>query len=207
MTTNRKLRVTSRRCGVTGLRLGSGSAARAAVAPRMDGFSVIELMVTVTVAAVLAAVAIPSMRTFLQNDRMWTEQNALVMSLNAARSEAIKQDLTNGIVVCASNDGLNCNSANWSNGWIVLSSAGGPPLQSVPAMPVSNTLKENNGRTQLVFLSNGTVQGQVTGQFTFCDQRGGGNARYTEVAAFGRIVSAPSSMPGRDLTGVALVCP
>jgi len=195
MRTHRTLRVTSPRA--------AGSASR------MAGFSVVELMVTVTVAAVLAAVAIPSMRTFLQNDRMWTEQNALVMSLNAARSEAIKQDVVGGVLVCASSDGLTCNTANWSSGWIVALAppAAGAPLQTVTALPVSNTLKENNGRTQIVFLSNGTVQGQVAGQFTFCDQRGGGNARYTEVAAFGRIVSAPSSTPGRDLTGAALVCP
>jgi type IV fimbrial biogenesis protein FimT len=173
------------------------------------GFSVVELMVAVTIAAILAALAVPSMRTFLQNDRMWGEQNTLVMSLNQARSEAIKQDLAAGVTICTSSDGISCSgSGNWSNGWIVQNPLDAThPLQSVPAMPTSNTLKEVGGNNQFVFLSNGTVQGQLTGKFVFCDQRGAANARYTELAGFGRIASAPSSTPGKDLNGVAVTCP
>ncbi len=137
------------------------------------GFTLIELLVTITVAAILTAIALPAMRTFVQNDRQWTQMNALVMSMNAARSEAIKQDVANGVFVCPSANGLTCSNAAgaWGQGWIVVSSApGSTPIMSVPAVSTGSTLTEATPLPAVTFLSNGMVAAAAA--FTICDSRG-----------------------------------
>jgi type IV fimbrial biogenesis protein FimT len=172
-------------------------------ARRPRGFTLIELMVTVATAAILTSIALPAMRTFFQNDRLWTEQNSIVLSLNAARSEAIKQNAS--VSVCPSSDGATCNNSSaWANGWVVLAStAGSAPIQSVPALPTGNTLTEASSLTAVTFLSNGMVQAAAA--FKFCDSRGGSQARYTQVMQYGRVLSAPTV--GKNLGGAGLSCP
>lgn len=180
----------------------TGADARGAFA----GFTLIELMVTITVAGILMALAVPAFRSFLQNDRLMSESNLLVMSLQLARSEAIKEDTT--VSVCASTNGQNCDGvADWSNGWIVQSSSGAQPIQVVSALAGGNTLTEQNGQAQISYQSNGLAGALVVpAQFKFCDQRGAAYARYTQVSPFsGRVAS--SSTPGQDLGGAALTCP
>jgi type IV fimbrial biogenesis protein FimT len=84
------------------------------------GFTLIEAMVTLAVAAVLASVAIPSFVTLSQRFRLNSVSASLSSSLQWARSEAIKANVD--VIVCASNAaGSNCaNSTNWgANGWMV----------------------------------------------------------------------------------------
>jgi type IV fimbrial biogenesis protein FimT len=70
------------------------------------GFTLIELMVTITVAAILLAVAAPSFVTFQRNSVLTSSTNSLVGALSAARSEALKRG-QNVLVVPA--DGTNWN--------------------------------------------------------------------------------------------------
>jgi type IV fimbrial biogenesis protein FimT len=86
---------------------------------RLAGFTLIELMVALTVAAVLTAVALPSFSGLLRSNRVSSTSNNLLTGINLARSEAIKSN--RGAGVCASTDGSACStSANdWTSGWIV----------------------------------------------------------------------------------------
>jgi type IV fimbrial biogenesis protein FimT len=84
------------------------------------GFTLTELMVTVAVAGVIAMVAVPNMRTFVQNNRLSSASNDLLRSFNLARTEAIKRQ-TN-VAVCASAAPTAANptcSYGAFNGWIV----------------------------------------------------------------------------------------
>ena len=57
-----------------------------------NGFTLIELMVTVAVAAILLTVGVPSFQYILQSSRVSTQTNELVTGLSTARSEAIRRN-------------------------------------------------------------------------------------------------------------------
>jgi type IV fimbrial biogenesis protein FimT len=168
----------------------------------------VELLVTIMVIGILLALAIPAFRTFLQNDRQWTQESSLVLAFNAARSEAIKQDVAGGVQVCASADGATCSGGNWATGWIVLSSASATPIQSVGALPTGTTLTELNGNVSVTYHSNGMLNSAllvVPGAppaFTMCDTRGVAQARYAQVTLAGQVLS--SNTPGQNLSGANL---
>lgn len=58
---------------------------------RRNGFTLIELMVTVSVAAVLLAIGIPSLSRLIASNRIATQTNEFVGALNLARSEAVRR--------------------------------------------------------------------------------------------------------------------
>jgi type IV fimbrial biogenesis protein FimT len=175
------------------------------------GFTLIELLVTIVVLSILLGLAVPAFRSLMQNDQQWVQQNNLVLSLNAARSEAIKNDMPGGVQVCSSTDGATCTNTPWNKGWIVLPSAnpfgaGAPkPLQVVGALPTGTTLTEINGNLTVTFQSNGALNPPALIAFRMCDVRGPTKARYLQVSPMGRVAAA--QMPGQDLTGAGLVCP
>lgn len=80
------------------------------------GFTLIELMVTVAVAALLLGIAAPSFRDMTVRNRVSTYSNDLIASVNYARSEAVRRGAP--ISICRSGDGTSC-SGSWSDGWIV----------------------------------------------------------------------------------------
>ncbi len=82
------------------------------------GFTVIELMIVLVIAAFLTAVALPSFFQALERNRIVAQNNDLLASFTYARSEAIRRNGTVG--VCALNatfDG--CATDEWNRGWLV----------------------------------------------------------------------------------------
>jgi type IV fimbrial biogenesis protein FimT len=174
--------------------------------PRASGFTLIELMVTLTVAAILLGIAVPAFRASLMNDRLLTQASQLSTALYLGRAEAVKQDTP--VLVCASADGATCSGAGtWETGWIVLSTAPGTtaPVQSVPSLSTGTTLRATGGASQVSFQSTGTMNAAASIGFKLCDSRGGTYARYLQVNVTGNVVAAPKV--GFDLNNVALACP
>ena len=88
--------------------------------PRHGGFTLVELLVVVTLTAVLVIIAVPSFKDLIERNRIAGEINSLVSDLQFARSEAIKRGRTQ--VVCVSSSGTACMDADtWHSGWIVFS--------------------------------------------------------------------------------------
>lgn len=77
---------------------------------RARGFTLIELMVTLAVFAILVTVAVPSFRDVIENNRLATEVNRILSSLSYARSEAVR--LSDEVTVTAIN-------GSFANGWCV----------------------------------------------------------------------------------------
>ena len=81
------------------------------------GFTLVELMVAVSIAAILLAVGIPSFRSTIASNRLTSTTNDLVGSLNQTRSEAIRRG--GRLTVCMSSDGSTCaTTGTWGQGWI-----------------------------------------------------------------------------------------
>ena len=77
-----------------------------------SGFTLIELMITLAIAAVLLVVGVPSFIDFQRNSELTSQTNSLVAALNAAKTEAMKRN-TNAYVVPGGSSNL------WTDGWIV----------------------------------------------------------------------------------------
>lgn len=85
---------------------------------KSTGFTLVELVVTLSVAAILLAVAAPNFRQLIQDNRLVAGVNELSGSINVARSEAVKRGTR--VVVCKSANGSDCvTTGNWEQGWII----------------------------------------------------------------------------------------
>jgi len=82
------------------------------------GFTMIELLIVIAIAAIVAVIAVPSLRGTLNDFRQKSAQSLLISDLNQARAEAIKRNAR--ILVCVRNTaGTGCaNSTNWQAGWL-----------------------------------------------------------------------------------------
>ena len=162
------------------------------------GFTLIELLVAMSVAAMLAAIAIPSFKTMAQGQRRVAEVNDLVLALNYARSEAIKQDSTAGVSVTA--------SGSWQGGWSVCCTSTGATVTTVSALDSRTTLTASAGLA-VTFSGNGAqISAPGTVLFTFCDDRGASAATAVEVNPQGKIQTGGKLGTRVDQT-TALVCP
>lgn len=74
----------------------------------MHGFTMVELMITIVIAAILTAIAVPSFRNIILSNRLTSTANDIVSALNVARMEAIK--LNAPVQFCS-----NSSSANTSD--------------------------------------------------------------------------------------------
>ncbi|MEN1970964.1 GspH/FimT family pseudopilin [Luteimonas sp. MJ204] len=83
---------------------------------RYRGVTLVELLVTIAIVAILATIGFPSFQSSLRSNRMATTNNELIASISLTRSEAMRS--VRGAGICASEDGTSC-SGGWSDGWIV----------------------------------------------------------------------------------------
>lgn len=89
------------------------------------GMTLIELMTTLLVLAVVLGIGVPAFTNILDTNRMASTINQLVASIHVARTEAVKQRAN--ATVCASSDGATCDpAASFRDGWIVFTD-GIPP--------------------------------------------------------------------------------
>ena len=163
------------------------------------GFTLTELLVVLTIVALLATVAMPSLATVMDSMRLSSASNSFLANLQLARSEAIKR---NGrVVLCKSADGTACaGSGGWEQGWIVFHDAnnngafdnGETVIER--AQPLASGLKFTGNLSvnrYVSFVSTGAtklVSGAFqAGTFTLCQQSAsGGQAHQIILNAVGR---------------------
>ena len=92
--------------------------------PAQNGFTMIEMVVVMSIVGILFAIGAPSYRYVTTSNRMASEVNGMLGDLQFARAEAIKRGQT--VSVCASTNGVNCatNSTHWETGWLVITDTG-----------------------------------------------------------------------------------
>lgn len=82
------------------------------------GFTLIEMLVTLSVVAILINLAVPSFTALLNTNRLAAQANDLVGAMMIARSEAIR--LNQRVVLCRSDDGSTCSTGTGSwPGWLI----------------------------------------------------------------------------------------
>ena len=165
---------------------------------RNRGFTLIELMVTLSVVAVLLSAGVPSFSVMIKNNRLVTENYALRTVLGAARSEAQTQRAT--VIVCRSANALDCSTGDWGAGYMAFVDLDGDDQldadEQVLQSRVQNTqgiaIRYSQAGDVLRFNSKGTALGS-NGTFTFCDDRGDSEARGIIVSALGALRAAMAS--------------
>jgi type IV fimbrial biogenesis protein FimT len=164
------------------------------------GFTLLELIVVLTIGATLVMFGVPAFQSVIADQRSTSTANELIESLILARSEAIKRGRY--VSVCKSTDGANCTAgADWNDGWIVFSNVssatpgtvdGGDEVlrvrQAVPgALSIDST---GNIGAFISFRPVGTSGSQVlnfSGTLMLCDEHGNTVPRGLIVSPSGRI--------------------
>jgi len=99
---------------------------------KQSAFTLIELMVTIAILAIIATLAAPNLSQMLHNTKVNTSSGDILSFLQQARTEAIR--LGKIVTVCGSSDGSNClatNKTNWSTGLIAKYSGSTTPIQKL----------------------------------------------------------------------------
>lgn len=137
------------------------------------GLTLIELLVTIAIAAIVMGLAIPGFQAFFRSNTLANVSNEIRGSLMLAREEAIRRGRQ--VVVCTSTSGTACttNDSDWSGGWIVFVdtngdgafAAGEPILRVSAAVPEGATLRSTLANT-VRYARNG--QAHADGSFVAC---------------------------------------
>jgi type IV fimbrial biogenesis protein FimT len=88
---------------------------------RSRGFTLIELMVTLSVAAILLAIGVPSFINVLVGNRLATQSNEIVSAFHIARGEAIKRNQPVRLCRAAGVASTTCAGAGVWEHWVILS--------------------------------------------------------------------------------------
>jgi len=168
-----------------------------------NGFTLIELIVTIAVLAIVAMYAVPSFRQVVMDNRLTAQTNEVTSLVSYARSEASK--LLEGVVtVCGSTDGASCSGNSALETGIIIFydedmdravDAADEMLKVQGALAGGNTLRirgmTSSGGNYVQFDNKGfprslTVADDGSGTFIVCDDRGQSNARAVSINASGQ---------------------
>ena len=172
---------------------------------RIAGFTLLELIVTLALAAIIITVAVPAFQETIRRNRRATQANDLVSALSLARSEAIKRGEM--VTICRSDDQASCTAgANWEDGWLVFAdsnAAGGDTIGTLDAgeellrvyegLSGGNTLRVGaNFQDYLSYLPDGLSRSSGGGfgadTFSLCDYQGDPtDGRYIAINITGRV--------------------
>ena len=189
-----------------------------------SGFSLIELMVAMSVLLILITIGVPNFNSFIKESRLSTITNMLVMDINLARSEAIKRGTQ--VILCRTDAPLTATvcgagTANtWTSGWLVFVSPdsnttynAGPIdilLKRTEITSAGITILSNaDADSVLGFNADGSKIGTTQAKYAVCDDRDG-DGDYDE--AYGREINIsntgrPSLQKGSTSTPITSCVP
>ncbi len=159
--------------------------------PRIDGFGLVELIVTIAIAAILAAIALPSFRELMVRMNTTAITNDLVGALNTARVEAVKRGIPVAVV----------SNGNWTDGWEIKADTArdgsyGTMIMQHPAVPNTYSILGVAGTggddAMAAFGPGGTLQIGTRFDFSICRPASSANqtqSRWIFVRGSGEVTS------------------
>ncbi len=151
-----------------------------------SGFTLLELMLVVTVAGLLLAIGVPAMGNFFRNARITGAANDVMGALHFTRSEAIKR--RQPVTLCTSTAPLAanpvCAASPLLTGWIAFvdslpanapngqRDAGEAVLLQREPMPVTITARSSATPFRVTYLLTGFALNTDAAQLVLCDERG-----------------------------------
>jgi len=179
--------------------------------PNEGGFTLLELLVAVTVATILLTIGIPSFMNMVAENQRITYTAELFSNLNFARGEAITRNTQ--VVICKSaeddvdGDGDRvCNdSRNWSDGWIVYANVDGMTTGNEPdanetvlrahdGLSPRFTLSSDDFPNRIVYLPSGRAT--ANGDLALCTTDPDVEERRLQITATGRPRSTKHTCSG-----------
>jgi type IV fimbrial biogenesis protein FimT len=161
---------------------------------RPRGFTLIEMMITIALAAVLLAIVAPSFRQLIANQRIKTASFDLFSALNYARSEAVKRNAVGGVTLQA---GALTNGA-WGTGWRIVDPADASKnLRSWGAVNNLSVIEEAGPVASVTYGRDGRLTGGTAPRFeiTTSPSISGVKARCVQVDLSGRPATAEGGCP------------
>lgn len=115
------------------------------------GFSLVELMVAITVLGIVMIYAVPNVRTAIRRNNVSNGSNTLLAGISYARAEAISRAVN--VSICPSTDGASCStsSKDYAAGWLVYS--------YTPGNSKANTAYDSSSSNNMVLRRSGTIKG------------------------------------------------
>lgn len=139
-----------------------------------QGFTLVELMITLSVAAILMALAVPNFTTTIKNNRLTTQANELISSINYARSEAIRR---------GTSVSLESGSTNWHTGWTI-KDKDSAVIRNHEAFDSGSSLV--GSVTTVTYKGTGFISAAAAITYTLCDDRSGETGRTITISLTGR---------------------
>lgn len=88
------------------------------IRPQDKGFTLIEMMIAVAIAAIIVGLGVPAMKSFLDTNRRAAAVNIFVTDVQRARSTAAARGVR--VVMCTAATSAGCSGdLNWENGWML----------------------------------------------------------------------------------------
>lgn len=147
------------------------------------GFTLIELMITLAVLAIVVSIAFPSFSAQIRNNQSLAQGEEFVGALNFVRSEAVKR--ATRVSLCASNDGATC-TGGWAEGWIVFVDAAASDT-ATPAMTTPPQVLR--------------VWGDLDANASIDVQRGGSATNYIRYNGLGVLAGGANVVINSEISG------
>ncbi len=159
---------------------------------KLQGVTLVELMVTIAIMAILLMVAVPGFQQIMLNSRLRSYANDFAASATLARSEALKRNHV--VKLCASANGTSCAAVEWESGWIVIDDVLDPDvvIAAHPSLAAGYALTETGGDKSIEFKASGA--GSDSAVLTLCRASPVGNEeRVITLAPTGRSTIAKTT--------------
>ncbi len=168
---------------------------------RQSAFSLLELVLTVAIASIVLALAIPSFGDTLARQRQRVEIDALFHAVHHAKKASVVRNQV--VTLCATRDGERCaNSADWSSGWLMFENSDrDSPPQRDPGEPrlryhaVHPDVEVSSNRRNYTLRS--TQRRATNGTLVICDRTGRVPPRALVISFTGRPRVASENTRGR----------